>query len=48
VDAGIDTFIFSGYPHLEESERFGKYVMPHFRGEAAVSVAPPAPELAPV
>ena len=42
VDEGIDTFIFSGYPHLEESERFGKYVMPHFRGEAAVPVAPPS------
>jgi alkanesulfonate monooxygenase len=40
VEEGIDTFIFSGYPHKEESERFGRYVMPHFRGEAAVSVAP--------
>ena len=30
VDAGIDTFIFSGYPHLEEAQRFGRYVMPHF------------------
>ena len=40
VEEGIDTFIFSGYPHKEESERFGRYVMPHFRGEAAVPVAP--------
>jgi alkanesulfonate monooxygenase len=40
VDEGIDTFILSGYPHLEESERFGKYVMPHFRGEASVLAAP--------
>ena len=32
VDAGIDTFIFSGYPHLEEAQRFGKFVMPHFTG----------------
>ena len=40
VEEGIDTFIFSGYPHKEESERFGQYVMPHFRGEAAVSIAP--------
>jgi alkanesulfonate monooxygenase len=30
VDAGIDTFIFSGYPHLEEAQRFGRYVMPYF------------------
>ena len=41
VAEGIDTFIFSGYPHLEESQRFGKYVMPHFAGEAAVPTAPP-------
>ncbi len=27
---GIDTFILSGYPHLEEAQRFGRYVMPHF------------------
>ena len=30
VDEGIDTFILSGYPHLEEAQRFGKYVTPHF------------------
>ncbi len=30
VDLGIDTFILSGYPHLEEAQRFGRYVMPHF------------------
>jgi alkanesulfonate monooxygenase len=40
VDEGIDTFIFSGYPHLEESERFGRLVMPHFRGEASAAGAP--------
>ena len=45
VDEGIDTFILSGYPHLEEAQRFGRYVMPHFRGEAAVPAAPR--ELAP-
>lgn len=32
VDLGIDTFILSGYPHLEEAQRFGQYVMPHFAG----------------
>jgi len=40
VAEGIDTFILSGYPHLEEAQRFGRYVMPHFRGEASVAVAP--------
>jgi alkanesulfonate monooxygenase len=40
VDAGIDTFILSGYPHLEEAQRFGRYVMPHFAGEATVPSAP--------
>ena len=33
IDEGIDTFILSGYPHREEAERFGKYVMPHFAGK---------------
>jgi alkanesulfonate monooxygenase len=28
IDEGIDTFILSGYPHLEEAQRFGTYVMP--------------------
>ena len=45
VAEGIDTFIFSGYPHLEESQRFGQYVMPHFAGEAAVPTAPAEREL---
>ena len=26
---GIRSFIFSGYPHLEECEHFGKLVLPH-------------------
>ncbi len=28
-DMGIRAFIFSGYPHLEECELFGRYVLPH-------------------
>src|SRR6266705_700481 len=43
VAEGIDTFILSGYPHLEEAQRFGKYVMPHFVGERS---EPRVPELA--
>jgi alkanesulfonate monooxygenase len=42
VDEGIDTFILSGYPHLEEAQRFGRYVMPHFAGKASVPEAPRA------
>jgi alkanesulfonate monooxygenase len=40
VGEGIDTFILSGYPHLEEAQRFGRYVMPHFAGKASVPQAP--------
>ncbi len=29
---GINTFILSGYPHLEEARRFGELVMPLFGG----------------
>lgn len=39
VDLGIDTFIHSGYPHKEEAECFGKYVMPHFEGRTTTSAA---------
>ncbi len=28
MDMGIRAFIFSGYPHLQECELFGKYVLP--------------------
>mgnify|MGYP006276303429 CR=1 FL=1 len=28
IDMGIRAFIFSGYPHLEECQLFGKYVLP--------------------
>ena len=37
IDSGVDTFILSGYPHLEEAQRFGRYVMPHFEGQATVA-----------
>jgi alkanesulfonate monooxygenase len=29
IDAGIDAFIFSGYPHLDECDLFAKYVLPN-------------------
>ena len=28
---GIRAFIFSGYPHIEEAEHFGRLVMPHLK-----------------
>jgi alkanesulfonate monooxygenase len=27
-DMGIEAFIFSGYPHLQESDLFARYVLP--------------------
>jgi len=30
---GIDTFILSGYPHVEEARRFGELVMPLLKGD---------------
>jgi alkanesulfonate monooxygenase len=35
ADLGIDTFIFSGYPHLEESYRFAELVFPLLPGKDA-------------
>ncbi len=29
MEMGIRSFIFSGYPHLDECKLFGKYVLPH-------------------
>jgi alkanesulfonate monooxygenase len=37
ADLGIDTFILSGYPHLEEAQRFGRYVTPYFPGRTTTS-----------
>lgn len=32
-DVGIDTFILSGYPHLEEAYRFAELVFPYFTAQ---------------
>jgi alkanesulfonate monooxygenase len=37
-DLGIDTFIMSGYPHLEEAYRFAELVFPHLELEQHGSV----------
>lgn len=31
MDMGIRSFIFSGYPHLQECELFGRYVLPRLK-----------------
>jgi alkanesulfonate monooxygenase len=39
-DIGIDTFIMSGYPHLEEAYRFAELVFPRLELEGADNVTP--------
>jgi len=43
VELGIDTFVLSGYPHLEEAYHFAEHVFPHItlrkEGEAPYSPA---------
>ena len=41
ADIGIDTFIFSGYPHLEESIRFAELVFPLLPIETRKKLAQP-------
>jgi alkanesulfonate monooxygenase len=31
MDMGIRAFIFSGYPHLDECNLFGRYVLPQIK-----------------
>lgn len=38
IDAGCSGFCLSGYPHVEEAERFGRLVMPHFADRLATPV----------
>ncbi|MBV2135035.1 FMNH2-dependent alkanesulfonate monooxygenase [Pseudomonas sp. MAP12] len=38
VDLGVDSFVLSGYPHLEESIRFAELVFPLLPGKQAVTV----------
>jgi alkanesulfonate monooxygenase len=40
ADLGIDTFIFSGYPHLEEAYRFAELVFPKLPLENLPQAAP--------
>jgi len=45
---GIDTFILSGYPHLEECRRFGELVMPLLTGKVGEARAIFTDTVAPV
>jgi alkanesulfonate monooxygenase len=38
VDLGVDSFVLSGYPHLEEAYRFAELVFPLLPGKKAVTV----------
>lgn len=38
ADLGIDTFVLSGYPHLEESIRFAELVFPLLQGKSGFNV----------
>ncbi len=38
ADLGVDSFVLSGYPHLEEAIRFAELVFPLLPGKAAVTV----------
>ncbi len=44
ADLGLDTFILSGYPHLEEGRRVGKEILPRVQGITARKLAPPPSE----
>ena len=41
ADLGIDTFILSGYPHLEESYRFAELVFPLLPNRKRTSASGP-------
>jgi alkanesulfonate monooxygenase len=43
---GIEEFIFSGYPHLEEAYWFGEGVMPELRRHGMLDPAGSAADLA--
>ncbi len=38
ADLGVDTFVLSGYPHLEESIRFAELVFPLLPGKKGVNI----------
>ena len=45
-DLGIDHFILSGYPHLEEAYWFGEGVTPRLRARGLLAEPPPLSQAA--
>jgi alkanesulfonate monooxygenase len=43
LNAGIDSFVLAGTPHLEEAYRVGEEVLPLVRARKETRVAPPSP-----
>ena len=39
MDLGVDPFVLSGYPHLEEAYRFAELVFPLLPGKQPVTTA---------
>jgi alkanesulfonate monooxygenase len=39
VNAGVSSLVLSAPPHLEEAYRFGEFVIPHLRAQAASRIA---------
>ena len=46
VEAGVEAFILSGWPHVEEAERFGRDIMPLLKDTDPTTLEEPAPVLA--
>ena len=46
VEAGVQAFILSGWPHVEEAEIFGREVMPLLAETTPLALEPPLPALA--
>ena len=46
VDAGVECFILSGWPHVEEVERFGRDIMPLLKDTEPVTLDNTEPVLA--
>lgn len=42
---GVDTFVLSGYPHLEEAYRFAELVFPHIKLAHGAAAGPTSPNL---
>ena len=46
IEAGVETFILSGWPHVEEAGIFGREIMPLLKDTGPVTLGKPAPVFA--